>query len=301
MLRVANPACFIAVAVAIGSSQAQSARQLLPTCARFDALTVAERSSFNGMPLADQHYQGVTSMQAGFPVAPQVPVAMQPRQMVQPLPAGTERTLVAAPQFGAALAIALANDPSVDQATVPAAQSATSGQGTLSAMSVASEHTTSKPVPMPGLPAPPPDPSTAVAPAASSGTMPAGAAVAVEKTADGEQQSTEDGKTGQIATGAVTTRPRHQCRREFRAAGWREPWAASCAAIRRGDATEIASWRSGRAFCCRSCGDGKIDRGHRSCHGDGPHRSRHLGAASRSKRAAINQRGPCADRCANAE
>ena len=31
-------------------------------------------------------------MQAGFPVAPQAPVATQPRQMVQPLPTGTERT-----------------------------------------------------------------------------------------------------------------------------------------------------------------------------------------------------------------
>ena len=46
-------------------------------------------------------------MQAGFPVAPQAPVAMQPRQMVQPLPTGTERTPVAAPQFGVALANAM--------------------------------------------------------------------------------------------------------------------------------------------------------------------------------------------------
>ena len=68
-------------------------------------------------------------MQAGFPVAPQALVAMQSRQMVQPLPAGTERILVALPQFGVALANALANDGSVDQATVLAPQSTPSGQG----------------------------------------------------------------------------------------------------------------------------------------------------------------------------
>ena len=41
MVRVANPACFIGVAVAVGSAQAQSARQLLPTGALSGALTVA--------------------------------------------------------------------------------------------------------------------------------------------------------------------------------------------------------------------------------------------------------------------
>ena len=46
-------------------------------------------------------------MQAGFPVAPQAPVATQPRQMVQPLPTGTERTPVAVPQFDVALANAM--------------------------------------------------------------------------------------------------------------------------------------------------------------------------------------------------
>ena len=110
-------------------------------------------------------------MQAGFPVAPQAPVAMQPRQMVQPLPTGTERTLVAVPQFGVALANALANDGSVDQATVPAAQSATSGQGTLTAMSGATEHIASKPVRMPGLPDPPLDPSIGAAPAERSASI----------------------------------------------------------------------------------------------------------------------------------
>jgi hypothetical protein len=119
---------------------------LLPTGVLSDALTVAERSSLHGMPLADQQDQGVTSMQAGFPVAAQAPVALQPRQIIPPLPTGTERTLVAVPQFGVALANALANDPPVDQATVPAAQSATSGQDILAAMSVATANPTSKPI-----------------------------------------------------------------------------------------------------------------------------------------------------------
>ncbi len=74
---------------------------------RSDAPIVAHRSSFNGMPLADWQDQGVTSMQAGFLVAPQAPVATQPRQMVQPLPTGTERTPVAVPQFDVALANAM--------------------------------------------------------------------------------------------------------------------------------------------------------------------------------------------------
>ena len=67
-------------------------------------------------------------MQAGFLVAPQAPVATQPRQMVQPLPTGTERTPVAAPQFDVALANAILDGGSADQATPPAAQSAASAQ-----------------------------------------------------------------------------------------------------------------------------------------------------------------------------
>ena len=65
-------------------------------------------------------------MQAGFPVAPQAPVATQPRQMVQPLPTGAERTPVVVPQFDAALSNVMMNRGSTDQATVPAAQSAAS-------------------------------------------------------------------------------------------------------------------------------------------------------------------------------
>ena len=173
-------------------------------------------------------------MQAGFPVAPQALVAMQSRQMVQPLPAGTERILVALPQFGVALANALANDGSVDQATVLAPQSTPSGQGPLTAMSVVAENTTSTPVTMPGSPgslldtsigSPPAAFSVSIAtgeigslqqasakpvvpvippsqswPAAplltswSSGTAPTGAADGVETTADGAQQLPEDGK-----------------------------------------------------------------------------------------------------------
>jgi hypothetical protein len=110
-------------------------------------------------------------MQAGFPVAAQAPVALQPRQIIPPLPTGTERTLVAVPQFGVALANALANDPPVDQATVPAAQSATSGQDILAAMSVATANPTSKPIPMPGLQASPLDSPTGAAPAVRSASV----------------------------------------------------------------------------------------------------------------------------------
>ena len=49
-------------------------------------------------------------MQAGFLVAPQAPVATQPRQMIQPLPTGTERTPVAVPQFDVALANAIMDE-----------------------------------------------------------------------------------------------------------------------------------------------------------------------------------------------
>ena len=131
-------------------------------------------------------------MQAGFLVAPQAPVATQPRQMVQPLPTGTERT----PGCRGAIRCGARE---CDHGTGPRRiRQRFRRRNPLRAGKaprrpcLSLRTTTSKPVPMPGLPAPPPDPSTAVAPAASSGTMPAGAAVAVEKTADGEQQSTED-------------------------------------------------------------------------------------------------------------
>ena len=111
-------------------------------------------------------------MQAGFPVAPQTLVALQPRQMIQPLPSGTERTLAAVPQFGLALANVLANDPPVDQTTVPVAEPATSGQDILAAMSVATANTTSsKPVPMPGLQAPPLDSPIPAAPVVRSASV----------------------------------------------------------------------------------------------------------------------------------
>ena len=140
-------------AVAVGSAQAQSARQLLPTAALSDALIVAHRSSFNGMPLADRQDQGVTSMQAGFLVAPQAPVATQPRQMVQPLPTGTERTPVAVPQFDVALANAMTTTgPGGSGNGSGAAIRCRADKVSLTAMSVVTETATSKPVPMPGLP-----------------------------------------------------------------------------------------------------------------------------------------------------
>ena len=92
-------------------------------------------------------------MQAGFPVAPQAPVATQPRQMVQPLPTGTERT----PGCRAAIRCGArecdhGNEPSADQATPPAAQSAASAQRIPGAGSSVTANATSNAVPMPGLP-----------------------------------------------------------------------------------------------------------------------------------------------------
>lgn len=107
-------------------------------------------------------------MQAGFPAAPQAPVATQPRQMVQPLPTGAERTPVVVPQFNAALSNVMMNRGSTDQATVPAAQSAASEADVPDAIPRVTAPATSKAVPMAGLQAPSLDPPSGAEPAARS-------------------------------------------------------------------------------------------------------------------------------------
>ena len=236
-------------------------------------------------------------MQAGFPVAPQTPVALQPRQMVQPLPSGTERTLVAVPQFGVALANALANDPPVDQATVPAAQSATSGQDILAAMSVATRtqqppsrcrcldcrlrrwilpcqqrQSFARPLSRRARSPIEQGPFRRRDRTSRAASRPAEPDFACVRAPDGRvdhngasgcgRQRRESGRrrpaiaggrdTGPVAEGHRssdgTTGPGQPCCQEFRATGRREPCAASCAAIHRGDAAELAPCGSDSTF-----------------------------------------------------
>ena len=103
-------------------------------------------------------------MQAGFLVALQAPIATQPRQLIQPLPTGTERPPVAVPQFDLALANAIMDGGSADQAAPPAPQSAASAQGVPAAV----PSMTANALPMPGLPLPS---STGAGPTSSSKTV----------------------------------------------------------------------------------------------------------------------------------
>ncbi len=237
-------------------------------------------------------------MQAGFPVAPQAPVALQPRQMIQPLPTGTERTLVAVPQFGAGARECLGKRSASgsgngsggairnqrtrhpcghvcrDREPQPPSRCRCldcrlrrwilplDAAPVVRSASVAKSEVVNRPGSLPQdsdrtsrAASHPAEPDFACVPAPDGCVDHNGAnGCGRQRRESGRRRTAIAGgrDTGPVAWGHRssdgTTGPGQPCCQEFRATGRREPCAASCAAIHRGDAAELAPCGSDSTF-----------------------------------------------------